>query len=195
MHPAIKAIEEALSVGSGAICRRNMSIELVRFTNSGTEANLMALTAIRLASVPELVKRTSSIDGKRSQIACGKFRLGEAVRAEIDPAVERRVDRLADRRMRMAVKPGGELAEEIGVFVPVSIPQMRTLALHHRQRERLGIDRRARVAARHRGASRFVERGRLFGLRVAVLLLGFGKAASMSILEVLVWVIGRGLRE
>ena len=31
-----------------------------------------ALTAIRLASVPELVKRTSSIEGKRAQIAAAK---------------------------------------------------------------------------------------------------------------------------
>jgi glutamate-1-semialdehyde 2,1-aminomutase len=60
-HPAIRrAIEEALDVGlnfgaqneaearfAAAICARFPSIELVRFTNSGTEANLMAVGAAR----------------------------------------------------------------------------------------------------------------------------------------------------
>jgi glutamate-1-semialdehyde 2,1-aminomutase len=58
-HPAIRrAIEEALARGlnfgaqneaearfAAAICARFPSIELVRFTNSGTEANLMAVSA------------------------------------------------------------------------------------------------------------------------------------------------------
>src|SRR6202048_5334768 len=60
-HPAIrKAIEAALEEGlnfgahnaaearfAAAICARFPSIELVRFTNSGTEANLMAVSAAR----------------------------------------------------------------------------------------------------------------------------------------------------
>ena len=60
-HPAIRrAIEAALDGGvnfgghniaearfAAAICARFPSIELVRFTNSGTEANLMALSAAR----------------------------------------------------------------------------------------------------------------------------------------------------
>src|ERR1700756_5023235 len=60
-HPAIrKAIEAALDQGlnfgahnatearfAAAICSRFPSIELVRFTNSGTEANLMAVSAAR----------------------------------------------------------------------------------------------------------------------------------------------------
>jgi glutamate-1-semialdehyde 2,1-aminomutase len=60
-HPAIrKAIEAALSGGlnfgahteiearfAAAVCARFPSIELVRFTNSGTEANLMAVSAAR----------------------------------------------------------------------------------------------------------------------------------------------------
>jgi glutamate-1-semialdehyde 2,1-aminomutase len=60
-HPAIrKAIEGALDQGlnfgahntlearfAAAICARFPSIELVRFTNSGTEANLMAVSAAR----------------------------------------------------------------------------------------------------------------------------------------------------
>jgi glutamate-1-semialdehyde 2,1-aminomutase len=60
-HPAIRrAIEQALDGGlnfgahnetearfAAAICARFPSIELVRFTNSGTEANLMAVSAAR----------------------------------------------------------------------------------------------------------------------------------------------------
>src|SRR3981189_1573934 len=60
-HPAIrKAIEAALEEGlnfgahnatearfAAAICARFPSIELMRFTNSGTEANLMAVSAAR----------------------------------------------------------------------------------------------------------------------------------------------------
>src|SRR6202050_5679125 len=60
-HPVIvKAMTEALSEGisrgahtryeidlAEAVCRRFASIERVRFTNSGTEANLMAITAAR----------------------------------------------------------------------------------------------------------------------------------------------------
>src|ERR1700719_5305585 len=60
-HPAIrKAIEAALDQGlnfgahnalearfAAAICARFPSIELVRFTNSATEANLMAVSAAR----------------------------------------------------------------------------------------------------------------------------------------------------
>src|SRR6202022_4274214 len=60
-HPAIrKAIEAALEEGlnfgahnaaearfAAAICARFPSIELVRFTNSGTEANVMAVSAAR----------------------------------------------------------------------------------------------------------------------------------------------------
>jgi glutamate-1-semialdehyde 2,1-aminomutase len=60
-HPAIRqAIEQALEGGlnfgahnatearfAAAICARFPSIELIRFTNSGTEANLMAVSAAR----------------------------------------------------------------------------------------------------------------------------------------------------
>ena len=60
-HPAIRrAIEQALEGGlnfgahnatearfAPAVCGRFPSIELVRFTNSGTEANLMAVSAAR----------------------------------------------------------------------------------------------------------------------------------------------------
>jgi glutamate-1-semialdehyde 2,1-aminomutase len=60
-HPAIReAVEEALATGinlgaqnaaerefAAAVCARFPSIEMVRFTNSGTEANLLALGAAR----------------------------------------------------------------------------------------------------------------------------------------------------
>jgi glutamate-1-semialdehyde 2,1-aminomutase len=60
-HPAIRraisgALEEGLNFGAhntiearfaAAVCARFPSIELVRFTNSGTEANLMAVSAAR----------------------------------------------------------------------------------------------------------------------------------------------------
>jgi glutamate-1-semialdehyde 2,1-aminomutase len=63
-HPTIRAaIERALDGGinfgghnenearlAQAICERFPSIELVRFTNSGTEANLMAISAARVAT-------------------------------------------------------------------------------------------------------------------------------------------------
>ena len=105
----------------------------------------------------------------------GEFPLRHPVRAEIDAAVERRVDRLADRRVRMAVEPGGEFAEEIGVFVAVGIPQMRALALDHGQRKRLGIDRRARVAAGQRRARGLVLRA-AFRVARGVKLLGLARA-------------------
>ena len=56
--------------------------------------------------------------------------------AEIDAVIERLLDRAADRRVRMAENAGGEFAEEIDVFVPVEVPQTRSLASRHRQRER-----------------------------------------------------------
>ncbi len=102
----------------------------------------------------------------------GEFGFGHAVRAEIDAAVERFVDRLADDGMRVAVEAGGELGEEIGVLMAVSIPQMRALALDHGERKRLGIDRRAGVATGQRLARLFVERRTLRVAR-AILLLGF----------------------
>ncbi|HMB77848.1 MAG TPA: aminotransferase class III-fold pyridoxal phosphate-dependent enzyme, partial [Kiloniellaceae bacterium] len=68
-HPAIKAaVTEALDrgVNLGAhnsyeprfaelVCARFPSIEMVRFTNSGTEANLMAITTARVATGREKI--------------------------------------------------------------------------------------------------------------------------------------------
>ena len=94
----------------------------------------------------------------------GKTRLGGAMRAEIDPAVERPVERAADQRVRMAVQAGGELRQEIDIFMAVEVPQMGALAPRHRQRERLDKDRRTGVAAGQRGAGLLVLRE---ALRVA----------------------------
>jgi len=44
---SLAAVGKAETELAGIICRRFPSIDLVRFTNSGTEANLMALTAAR----------------------------------------------------------------------------------------------------------------------------------------------------
>ncbi len=112
----------------------------------------------------QLDRRKARADRRR------KARLGGSVRAEIDPAVEGLIDRAADQRVRMAEDSGGELAEEIDVFVAVGVPQMRALALHHRQRERLDKDRRAGVAAGQRGAGLLVLREALWVARAVLLL-------------------------
>ena len=52
----------------------------------------------------------------------GEPRFGGAVRAHVAAAVERRVERAADRRVRVAENAGGEFAEEIDVFVAVEVP-------------------------------------------------------------------------
>lgn len=68
-HPVIRAaLDQALDDGinfgghnvmevrlAQAVCQRFPSIELVRFTNSGTEANLMALTAARVFTKREKI--------------------------------------------------------------------------------------------------------------------------------------------
>jgi hypothetical protein len=105
---------------------------------------------------------------------CGKARLGLAMRAEIEPAGERVFDRAADKRVRMAVDAGGELAQEIGVFVAVEVPQTRPLAARHRQRERVDMDRGAGVAARH-GLARGAVLGEALRVIRAVTLLGLGE--------------------
>jgi glutamate-1-semialdehyde 2,1-aminomutase len=77
-HPLIRnAIETALNEGlnfggqnmiearfAAAICARFPSIELVRFTNSGTEANLMAVSAARaITGRPKVLVFTGSYHG------------------------------------------------------------------------------------------------------------------------------------
>src|SRR5215831_11878273 len=77
-HPIIRrAIEQALEGGlnfgahnatearfAAAICARFPSIELVRFTNSGTEANLMAVSAARaITGRPKILVFTGGYHG------------------------------------------------------------------------------------------------------------------------------------
>ena len=100
----------------------------------------------------------------------GEPPLGRALRAKVPAAVERLVDRAADCRVRMAEQPGGELAEEIDIFVAVEIPQMRTFAARHSQRERIDKDRRAGVAAGQRGARFLILREALRVARAVELL-------------------------
>ncbi len=99
----------------------------------------------------------------------GKPRLGLVLRAEIEPARECLLDRPADRRVRVAVDPGGELAEKIGIFVTVEVPQPRALAARHRQRERVDMDRGAGVAAGHRRA-RLAVLGEAFRIACPIVL-------------------------
>ncbi len=58
---------------------------------------------IRLASVPEFVKRTVSIEAKRSHTALAETRFEQIVAAQIQTVVERRVDSRANLRMRVAI--------------------------------------------------------------------------------------------
>ncbi|MBO0735340.1 MAG: aspartate aminotransferase family protein [Alphaproteobacteria bacterium] len=77
-HPAIRsaiqgALDEGLNFGArntiearfaAAICERFPSIELVRFTNSGTEANLMAVSAARaITGRPKILVFTGGYHG------------------------------------------------------------------------------------------------------------------------------------
>ena len=70
----------------------------------------------RIGEAHQFDRRETSAD--RS----GEARLGHSVRAEIETAVERRIDRLADRRVRMPENTGREFAKKIGVFVAVEVP-------------------------------------------------------------------------
>src|SRR5262249_48754837 len=100
----------------------------------------------RVRKAHQLDRREPGADRRR------ETRLEQVVRAKIEAALERRLDRIAYRGMRMAIDPGGELAEEIDIFVPVEIPQPRPLATHDRQRKRVDMDRRAGISAGHHGA-------------------------------------------
>ena len=55
-----------------------------------------------------------------------------------------------DRALGMAVQAGGELTQEVDVAVPVQRPEVGALTTLERERERLEVQDRAGVAARHR---------------------------------------------
>ena len=74
--------------------------------------------------------------------------LEAVVPREVHAFVQRGDDRGADRRLGMAVDTGGELAQEIEVFVAVGIPQPASLAADDAERKRIVEKRRPGVAAR-----------------------------------------------
>ena len=70
--------------------------------------------------------------------------------AEVEPAVQCIPQGVEDHPLRVAVEPGGELAEEVDVAIAVQRPQVGVLAALERERERLEVQDRPGVAARHR---------------------------------------------
>ena len=82
-------------------------------------------------------------------------------RTEGDAVGERRADRVEHDGMRVAVEPGGVLAEEVDVLVAVGVRDARTLAPDDRQRERIEVDDRAGVAAREDARPLLVQPPRL----------------------------------
>jgi hypothetical protein len=61
----------------------------------------------------------------------------------------------------VAVQPGGELAEEVEVFVSVGVVDARSLGVHDRQRERFDMENAARVSAGHDARALVVQPLRL----------------------------------
>ena len=94
----------------------------------------------------------------------GELRLGQVGAAEVDPGVQRAIQRGADLRVRVAVDAGGVFAEEVDVFGAVEVPQPAALAACDADRERRVVQHGARVAARHH-RGRFDEAGE--ALRIA----------------------------
>ena len=76
------------------------------------------------------------------------------VPGQIDAAIERGHNRCADRRVGMTVDAGGELAQEIDVFVPVGVPHAAAVAPDDAEREWIVVEDGPGVAARHDGRRR-----------------------------------------
>ncbi len=79
----------------------------------------------------------------------GEPRLVPIGPAEHQPAGQRLPDRIGDRRLGMAVEPRRILAQVVDVDVPVEIGDPCPLAADDRHGERVVVQDRARVAARH----------------------------------------------
>ena len=80
-------------------------------------------SAIRFASVPELVKRTCSIDGKRWQTSSASRISSTWVAPKLQPALERGVHR---RRHWTGIVPeqaGRVVAEEVDVLEAVDVDE------------------------------------------------------------------------
>jgi len=71
----------------------------------------------------------------------------------------------ADHRMGMAVDAGRVFAQHVDVLVPVDVPQPAALAARDGEREWRIVQRRARVAARHRLAGLVMARQALLVAR------------------------------
>ena len=100
-----------------------------------------------------------SLDGRKSRAQqFGKPRFIRARRTIGHPAVQRLHHRRADRRMRVAVEAGGEVADEIGVGMAVDISQRCAGRGLDREREGRIEHAGARVAAGQALSRAFVMR-------------------------------------
>ena len=99
------------------------------------------------------------LDGRKSRTEqFGKPRFAGGCRAKGHPAVQRLDHRRADRRMRVAVEAGGEVADEIGVGMAVDIGQRGAGRGLDREREGRIEHAGARVAAGQARLRAFVVR-------------------------------------
>ena len=104
------------------------------------------ISAIRLASVPEFVNRTCSIDGKRATTASANDRLRLAHRPVRPAPVEDVADRAGDD-VAAAEQAGRVVAEEVDVVVAVGVVEDRAVGADDAEGERLDVQHGAGVAA------------------------------------------------
>jgi hypothetical protein len=105
--------------------------------------------AIRLASVPEFVKRTCSTDSKRRADQLGQLDLQRMGGPDRPAAIELSDDRVAHRRHLVAEQAGGVVAQQIDAAMAVDVDQHRTLGALDTERERVEVQDGAGVAAWH----------------------------------------------
>jgi hypothetical protein len=82
--------------------------------------------------------------------------LGQVGAAEVDPGIQRAVQRGADLRVRVTVDPGSVLTEKVDIFCAIQVAQPAALAARDAERERCVVQDGPRVAAWHHGC-RFDE--------------------------------------
>ena len=120
-----------------------------------------AESAIMLASVPELVKRTRSRLKRRVTVS-GEGHFATVVGAEIDAGLQRFRDGCLDARMRMPVDAGRILAQQIDIVMSVHIGDPGPFGPGHTDRERRGEEDGARVATRHDPGGAILHRLRIW---------------------------------
>ena len=130
-----------------------------------------APSAIMLASVPLLVKRTRSSEGKRAQSNGCELAFPFPDRREIEAAIDGGVQGGLDARLGMAEQSRRVLAAEVDVAVTVHVLEEAALAARHRCRERRIEQHRARVAAGQDAARALMDPGAL-GARRGIALPG-----------------------